>query len=125
MLIKIDPKNPKKIIGDRINSMLDKVRRTGTSQDKDEWVRYSNSTTYKGFACIIAEVPHRAIKGYKPGFEDKTKNVIRYKGIAKEINPPLVGMPPLTIETLFAKDIMTAGQDLYNRIDIYRKAVKN
>lgn len=114
-LIKIDPNKKENIIHDRVNSMLDKVKRTGTSQDPEEFVTFSNETIYKGFACLIAKCP---IKGV--GF--------RYKGLASEIQSNefvvLLNEKLTKFETPYTKDLTLAGRTLYKFIDIYRKKKK-
>jgi hypothetical protein len=108
-LIKIDPNSTDNQIKERIRSMMDKVKRTGTSQDKTEWVTYSNHSTYKGFVCMIARVPK---KGY--GY--------RYKGIAR----PIAETEPIKeLETMYTKTIMKAGKELYHYIDLLRDVNKN
>jgi hypothetical protein len=103
-LIKIDPNSTDNQIKERIRSMMDKVVRTGTSQDKGEWVTYSNHSTYKGFVCMIARVP---VKGF--GY--------RYKGLAKPIEET---DQIKEVSTMYTKTIMKAGKELYHYIDLLR-----
>jgi len=108
MLLKFDPNKKDNIIKDRIKSMLDKVKRTGTSQDREEWATYSNPSTYKGFACIIVRIPKKGF-GY------------RYKALAKEIQPNIIGGNVISLETPYAKNLHNAGKLLYHYIDLVRK----
>ena len=124
-LIKIDPNTPKSIIKDRLGSMLEHVKRFGTSQPEEEWAKYSNPTTYKGFACVIAEIPRKTKSGYSPNIYDQAKLIIRFKGIAKELYPAVAGGYIITYETPYCKNIMTAGKELYKLIDRHRKVREN
>ena len=113
-LLKFDPNKKENIIKDRIRSMIDKVKRTGTSQDREEWVTYSNESVYRGFACMVARFP---IKGF--GY--------RYKGMAKEITgsvTPEGKVSVITFETPYAKTVQDAGKLLYKYIDAVRGVVK-
>lgn len=102
-LIKIDPNSTENQIKERIRSMMDKVQRTGTSQDDIEKVRYSNHTQYRGCVCMIAQV-WKKDAGW------------RYKGIAEPIE---IGVFK-NVETPYTKDPMTAGKELYRYIDLLR-----
>ncbi len=114
MLIKIDPKKPETIIHDRIGSMIDKVRRTGTSQDDNEKVEYLDQSQYKGYTCLIAKTPF-----YFGSYVEGRTLVIRYKGIATETYTN--GLINNNLETMFCKDKREAGKELYRLIDIHRK----
>lgn len=108
-VIKIDPKSTDNQIRERIRSMTDKVMRTGTSQDREEWVTYSNESVYKGFVCIIAKVPKKGF-GY------------RYQGIGKPIDEHDAFSE---VKTMYAKSLANAGAQLYGYIDLLRGSNAN
>lgn len=108
MLLKFGPNKTKNIIKDRILSMLDKVKRYGTSQDSEEFVVYSNSSTYRGFACLIARTPKKGF-GYL------------YKGLGRELYPVVDGGHIINLETGYAKNKHDAGKLLYNYVDLVRE----
>ena len=103
--------------------MISKVYADGTSREKNEWVRYSNSTTYKGFACIIASIPKKSFEGYSPDKQSTT--ITRFKGIAKEICTSHIDGGFAILETSYCKEVNETGNLLYKLIDSYRKRGTN
>ena len=122
MLFKFDPNKPGNIQRERTRAVVDKVLTTGTSVDPEERPSYSNHTTYKGFACVIVKIPKR-VKYPVVGDTESFSNQIlyRYKGIAKEIEPDIIGGNVTQFTTPYAKTIRDAGKELYMYIDMYRK----
>jgi|GEM_PF-3392194 hypothetical protein len=123
MLFKFDPNKPENIIKDRTKSLISKVYADGTSREKAEWAKYSNSTVYKGFACIIAMIPTKSFQGYSPDKQSTT--ITRFKGIAKEIRTSHIDGGFATLETPFCKEVNETGKLLYKLIDSYRKRGTN
>ena len=117
-LIKIGDVSPEAQLKQRLNSMLDKMEKTGTSQDPDECVRYFDEHEYRGYACMIARIPINKKQplildisthsGSTYGWVGCAKETIASNGYCNELRTPKV------------KDLKTAGKILHQYIDILR-----
>lgn len=91
------------LIKDAIRSMMEKVKKYGTSQDPSEWVNppeYSNPSEYKDFVMIIVK------------YRDK------YKGMAKSMDGQY------DLKSKWCDDMNTAGKQIVKYIDLFRKQSK-
>jgi hypothetical protein len=122
-LIKIADNSTDAKLKTHLNSMLDKMEKTGTSQDESEWVKFFDEHVYRGYTCLIARIP---IKKKQPlildisthsgstyAWQGCAKETVAKNGYCNELKTPKV------------KDLKTAGQILHKYIDIVRDNGKN
>ena len=104
----LDENNPEHrdiLIKDAIRSMIDKVKRTGTSQDPSECVDdpvYSDPTTHKGYAVIICFYKNK------------------YVGLARQLEPLVTGGYLNNLQSSPKDSAHEAGAEVIKLINLIR-----
>lgn len=99
---KTNPEYTDYLIKDAIRSMMERVRKFGTSQDPSEWTdppEYTLPTEHKGFVMMIVKYSGK------------------FKGLAKSMDGKY------NLESSWSDTINGAGQQIVKYINLFRKQV--
>ena len=122
-LIKISDKSQEAQLKTRLNSMLDKMEKTGTSQDPEEFLRFFDEHEYRGYACLIARIPIKKKQPLILDISTHSGSTYAWQGCAKET--VATNGHVNVLKTPKVKDLTTAGKILHSYVDMLRDNGKN
>ena len=103
--------------------MLDKMEKTGTSQDPEEFLRFFDEHEYRGYACLIARIPIKKKQPLILDISTHSGSTYAWQGCAKET--VATNGHVNVLKTPKVKDLTTAGKILHSYVDMLRDNGKN
>jgi hypothetical protein len=122
-LIKISDNSQEAQLKTRLNSMLDKMEKTGTSQDPEEFLRFFDEHVYRGYTCLIARIPVKKKQPLILDISTHSGSTYAWQGCAKETVATNGHVNEL--KTPKMTDLKSAGKELHHYIDLLRDNGKN